>query len=111
VETRKIWSRELARFPDKRSQIAHLKSILSDLGMDGRPSNEKAKKIKEERELRKEVESLGGKMVEAPSEGEDGSEEEEEEAPPIRRPTNGGALRAGGLNVSFLGDQSDDSSG
>lgn len=36
-------------------QISHLKSILHSLGMTGRFSVEKAKKIKEERELREEL--------------------------------------------------------
>lgn len=36
-------------------QISHLKSVLHSLGMTGRFSVEKAKKIKEARELRDEL--------------------------------------------------------
>ena len=46
-------------------QIAHLKSLLHSLGMTGRLSAEKAKKIKEQRELRDELEFIqeGAKIV------------------------------------------------
>ena len=36
-------------------QISHLKRLLASLGMTGRLSAEKAKKIKDERELREEL--------------------------------------------------------
>jgi hypothetical protein len=35
--------------------MSHLKAILNSLGMTGRPSVEKAKKIKEEKELKEEL--------------------------------------------------------
>lgn len=53
-----MWSRELAKFDTPHAQIAHLKSLLTEIGMTGRLSAEKAKKIKEERELRAEVEAV-----------------------------------------------------
>jgi hypothetical protein len=40
---------------NEKDQITHLRKILSNLGMTGRLSVEKAKKIKEERELREEL--------------------------------------------------------
>jgi hypothetical protein len=39
-------------------QISHIKGILHSLGMTGRLSAEKAKKIKEERELREELDFI-----------------------------------------------------
>jgi hypothetical protein len=40
------------------AQISHLKGVLNSLGMTGRFSLEKAKKIKEEREFRAELEFI-----------------------------------------------------
>jgi len=39
-------------------QISHLKTLLNSLGMTGRLSAEKAKKIKAERELKDELEFI-----------------------------------------------------
>jgi hypothetical protein len=52
---RKNWSKELTPTMSSSEQISHLKKLLSSLGMTGRLSVEKAKKIKEERELREEL--------------------------------------------------------
>ena len=52
---RKNWSKELPSTMSSSEQISHLKRILSSLGMTGRLSVEKAKRIKEERELRDEL--------------------------------------------------------
>ena len=52
---RKNWSKELPATMSSSEQISHLKSLLNSLGMTGRLSVEKAKKIKEERELREEL--------------------------------------------------------
>ncbi|GFF94789.1 hypothetical protein IFM61606_03508 [Aspergillus udagawae] len=48
---RKVWSRELAPYDTPKAKIKHLKNMLKDAGMDGRYSLEKAKQIKEKREL------------------------------------------------------------
>ncbi|GIJ87524.1 hypothetical protein Asppvi_006432 [Aspergillus pseudoviridinutans] len=48
---RKVWSRELAPYDTPKAKIKHLKDMLKDAGMDGRYSLEKAKQIKEKREL------------------------------------------------------------
>lgn len=49
-------AKEFEGMEDKpKKQIAHLKSILSDLGMTGRLSMEKAKTIKAKRELADEI--------------------------------------------------------
>jgi len=41
--------------PDSHSQIAHLKTLLANLGMPSRPSMVEAKRIKERRELMQDV--------------------------------------------------------
>jgi len=53
---RKVWSRELATFESPKAKIKHLRRMLEDIGMKGRYSLEKAKKIKEERELQADLE-------------------------------------------------------
>lgn len=55
----------------ERDQINHLRRILHDLGMTGRFSVEKAKRIKEERELKEELQFIqeGAKSVGEPGEG------------------------------------------
>ncbi|KAL2865855.1 putative transcriptional regulator [Aspergillus lucknowensis] len=53
---RKMWARELAPYETPRAKIKHLKDMLKDAGMEGRYSVEKARQIKEERELREDLE-------------------------------------------------------
>ena len=48
-------SKELPTSMSSSEQISHLKGLLHSLGMTGRLSVEKAKKIKEERELLDEL--------------------------------------------------------
>lgn len=55
---RKSWIKELQGLDTPSRKIAHLRSILSDLGMKGRFSMEQAKVIKEKREFAKEMGSL-----------------------------------------------------
>ncbi|KAF1361784.1 hypothetical protein EJ07DRAFT_164274 [Lizonia empirigonia] len=55
---RKVWSKELAKFDTPKEKIKHLKEMLSDAGMDGRFSDEKAAKIKEKREFAKDLEAI-----------------------------------------------------
>ncbi|KAJ2401322.1 hypothetical protein GGI23_001476 [Coemansia sp. RSA 2559] len=54
---RKVWSKELAGM-NGTQQIRHLKAILEGLGMDGRPTVEKCKKIKAKRELQAELAAM-----------------------------------------------------
>lgn len=54
---RKLWHRELAHCGTSKAKITHLKSMLTDAGMTGRFSAEKARAIKEARELEAELES------------------------------------------------------
>ena len=55
---RKIWGVYLARFETPKDKISHLKSMLKDAGMESRYSEEKARQIKEERELRADLEDI-----------------------------------------------------
>lgn len=55
---RKVWGKELKPFETPRDKIRHLKSILSDVGMTGRFSEDKARQIKEERELKADLEAV-----------------------------------------------------
>ncbi|CVK87184.1 uncharacterized protein FMAN_05690 [Fusarium mangiferae] len=55
---RKLWHNELKKYgDDTKAKIRHLRKMLTDIGMDGRFSEAKAREIKERRELLAEVES------------------------------------------------------
>ncbi|KAJ0426261.1 hypothetical protein BJY00DRAFT_307758 [Aspergillus carlsbadensis] len=72
---RKMWARELAPYETPKAKIQHLKDMLKDAGMEGRYSVEKARQIKEERELREDLEMVqeGAKRW-GKEKGEDGSD-------------------------------------
>lgn len=91
---RKMWYKELAPYPSSKAKINHLKGMLKDAGMDGRYSVEKAKQIKEERELKAELEAVqeGAKHWGEPTVTEDDG----------RRPTK--RLAKGLREFDFLGD-------
>jgi hypothetical protein len=56
---RKIWGFELKRFGDDNKQkIRHLQGMLRDVGMTGRFSEQRAKEIKELRELQADLEAV-----------------------------------------------------
>lgn len=55
---RKLWHRELAPYDAPKQKINHLKRLLKDAGMDGRYSLEKARQIKEQRELAADLEAV-----------------------------------------------------
>ncbi|RMJ25595.1 hypothetical protein PHISP_03516 [Aspergillus sp. HF37] len=98
---RKIWARELAPYDTPKAKIKHLKGMLKDAGMEGRYSLEKAKRIKEERELKEDLEMVqeGAKRW-GTAEAEEGSEQER----PRRR------LAQGRRSLAFLdgiGEESD----
>ena len=54
-QIRKQWKRELAKFETPKEKIKHLRGLLEEIGMTGHYSAAKAKKIKDERELKAEV--------------------------------------------------------
>jgi hypothetical protein len=53
---RKMWHKELAPYETPKKKISHLKEMLKNAGMDGRPSIAKANEIRERRELADELE-------------------------------------------------------
>lgn len=55
---RKMWHKELASCDDSNTKIRHLKGMLADAGMTGRYSADKANTIKEERELKADLEAV-----------------------------------------------------
>ncbi|KAF2445555.1 hypothetical protein P171DRAFT_430957 [Karstenula rhodostoma CBS 690.94] len=55
---RKVWGKELAKCDTPKDKIRHLKGMLTDAGMDGKYSVEKAAKIKEQREFAKDLEDI-----------------------------------------------------
>nr|XP_019046885.1 hypothetical protein I302_03488 [Kwoniella bestiolae CBS 10118]OCF25815.1 hypothetical protein I302_03488 [Kwoniella bestiolae CBS 10118] len=120
---RKQWAKEFADFPSTSSQIRHLQSLLSSIGMKGQPTLGKARTLKEKRELAQELDDVttfeaargvssdtrasrsraGGKnkMVDS-----DDEEEEEEPEEPIELDKEESALGAV-LDLDFLGGDSD----
>ena len=55
---RKMWHKELSPYDNSKSKIRHLKGMLADAGMTGRYSVDKANAIKEERELKADLEAV-----------------------------------------------------
>jgi hypothetical protein len=55
---RKLWGKELKPYDTPKEKIRHLKGMLSEVGMDGRYSVEKARSIKERRELAADLEAV-----------------------------------------------------
>nr|POE93558.1 hira-interacting protein 3 [Quercus suber] len=112
---RKLWHKELANCSNAKQKIKHLKALLTDAGMTGRYSVEKARAIKEARELADEIEAAqefnkrwGEKS------GDDGNEHEEEESEadsqavgPSRAPPSNVKRLPKGL-VDFGDDDDDD---
>lgn len=72
---RKMWFKELAPYDTPKAKIRHLKEMLAEAGMTGRYSQEKAAQIREERELKADLEAVkvGNKQWgKVESDGEDG---------------------------------------
>lgn len=55
---RKIWAFELKSYETPKAKIKHLKEMLTEVGMTGRYSLEKASQIKEARELAADIEAV-----------------------------------------------------
>ncbi|TGZ81222.1 hypothetical protein EX30DRAFT_395725 [Ascodesmis nigricans] len=121
---RRIWSKELAQYDTAAAKIRHLQNLLKEIGLEGQFSLSKAKKIKEERELRAEVEEIqqGAEefstrgtratrkvdrrrqaVMDSEDEGDEDDEDEDEDGKPKRK------LARGLAELDFLGDQSSDS--
>ncbi|RSL72647.1 hypothetical protein CEP54_000660 [Fusarium duplospermum] len=122
---RKLWHNELKKYgDDPKAKIRHLKKMLTEIGMEGRFSEAKAREIKERRELMAEAEaaqemnalwgvasrgrasrskSKQAKIVESEGSdagGGDDDAEDEEDTYAARRKR----VRA---DLAFLGDDSD----
>ena len=95
---RKFWSKELAPYDTSKAKINHLKEMLADAGMKGRYSLEKAKQIREERELRADLEMVqeGAKQW---GTGSPEAEEASDSGPRRRR------LTRGRQSLAFLEDE------
>ncbi|KAJ5780559.1 hypothetical protein N7457_005719 [Penicillium paradoxum] len=89
---RKLWGKELAPYDTPKAKIKHLKRMLEDAGMTGRPSQEKANQIREERELKADLEQIqqGAKQWGA------NSDEDDDAGKPRRR------LARGRQSLAFL---------
>ncbi|KAL9114647.1 MAG: hypothetical protein Q9227_001325 [Pyrenula ochraceoflavens] len=55
---RKLWGKELKPYETSKAKIKHLRQMLEDAGMKGRFSMEKAREIKERRELAADIEAV-----------------------------------------------------
>lgn len=91
---RKMWWKELKPYDTPKAKIRHLKDMLSEAGMTGRPSIEKATQIKEERELKADLEAV---QAGAQKWGKAGSEDEATGRPKRR-------LAKGLAELDFLND-------
>ena len=92
---RKMWFKELAPYSTSKAKIKHLKEMLADAGMTGRYSEAKAEQIKEERELKADLEAVqeGDKMW-----GQEKAEDDPATGRPKRR------LAKGFEGLDFLND-------
>ena len=90
---RKVWSKELAKCDTAKEKIRHLKGMLKDAGMEGRYSVEKANRIREERELKADLEMVqeGAKRW-----GKESGSENSDDSRPKRR------LNRGRKSLAFL---------
>ncbi|PYH41967.1 putative transcriptional regulator [Aspergillus saccharolyticus JOP 1030-1] len=93
---RKMWARELAPFDTPKAKIKHLKDMLKEAGMEGRYSVEKANRIREERELKADLELVqeGAKRW-----GKEAGSEDSEDGRPKRK------LNRGRRGLAFLEDE------
>jgi len=95
-----MWFRELAPYDSPKAKIKHLKDMLKDAGMEGRYSIEKAKLIREEKELQADLEMVqeGAKRW--------GTAETDEGGDVHKKPRRG--LARGFKNFDFLGDDGEE---
>ncbi|PYH75760.1 putative transcriptional regulator [Aspergillus uvarum CBS 121591] len=90
---RKMWARELAPFDNPKAKIKHLKDMLKEAGMEGRYSVDKANRIREERELKADLELVqeGAKRW-----GKEAGSDDSEDSRPRRK------LNRGRRGLAFL---------
>jgi hypothetical protein len=98
---RKLWHRELAPYDTSKAKINHLKEMLKDAGMDGRYSMDKARQIRERRELEADLEAVQeGARRWGHSTSEDDAEDDG--GRPKRK------LARGFDSLAFLGDEGEE---
>jgi hypothetical protein len=95
---RKMWWRELQPYETPKAKIKHLKQMLEDAGMKGRYSLDKAKAIRDERELKEDLAMIQQGAKQWGTGGAEGSDE-----PPPRR-----AAARGRQALAFLEDEDED---
>lgn len=96
---RKMWYKELAPHEGSKAKIKHLKEMLADAGMSGRYSKEKADSIREERELKADLEAVQqGDKAWGKAEEDEGSDRGAGGSRPKRR------LAKGLQGLDFLND-------
>ncbi|KAJ5469661.1 hypothetical protein N7539_009279 [Penicillium diatomitis] len=71
---RKMWWRELQPYETPKAKIKHLKDMLEDVGMKGRYSLDKARQIRDERELKADLEQIQQGAKQWGAEDEEGEE-------------------------------------
>ena len=101
---RKLWYKELAPYDSPKAKIKHLKDMLKDAGMDGRYSVEKAKSIKDARELAADLEAVkeGEKKW-----GHGDEDDEQEVAGTESRPKRRAAAATRFVDFGDSGEESD----
>jgi hypothetical protein len=95
---RKLWGKELAPYDTPKAKIKHLKEMLEDAGMKGRPSQERANQIREERELKADLELIKEGAKNWGAKGEEGADDRK----PRRR------LNRGHQSLAFLDSDGDE---
>ena len=95
---RKMWYKELKPYDTPKAKVRHLKEMLAEAGMTGRYSVEKASQIREERELKADLDAVqaGNKQWGMETSQEDGNDK------PKRR------LAKGLKELDFLNDDDGD---
>lgn len=96
---RKFWARELAPYDTPKAKIKHLKSMLEEVGMKGRYSMDKARQIRDARELQADLEAVKEGAMKWGNEKENSGSEEER---PRRR------LVKGRQSLAFLSDDGEE---
>ena len=98
---RKVWGKELKPYDTPKAKIKHLRDMLSDAGMTGRYSVEKASQIKEARELAADIEAVQEGAERWGAEDEEGGRGEKDDDEGGAKP---GARRLvrGAKNYDFL---------
>jgi len=120
---RKIWAFELKKYDNDGEKIRHLQGMLKEIGMTGRFSDQRAKEIKEMRELQADLDAVkegeshwgtgsGTRRAKAPRRSlkenvgsDEESDEEEEQRSASEKPEE--KAKAAKAELAFLGSESE----